>query len=159
MWVWGNNDSQQLSHVQQAPSPYERPGEDYRMPVNTHLKQWPLRDHQNHNGLLTIVFCFLNWALTLRFVSWQKNSMRWHQKYYFTSSCNYCPRRKWALLMSQTVIFLVFIQGDSEKWGTRNFLRNVFPLERLLLWLPWIWSSGNHNYKYLFITWCFVVAT
>lgn len=37
------------------------------------------------------------------------------QVLHFTSCCNYCPRRKWALLMSQTVIFLVFMQGDSEK--------------------------------------------
>ena len=141
----------------------KRSGEDYGMPVNNaHLKQWPFRDHQDCNGVLTTVFCFLTQVLTLRRVSWHKNSTRWHQKYrsfILPLVVITVQGEKKSLLVSQTVIFLVFIQGESEKWGTRYFLWNVSPLERLFPWSHWMWSSGNHNYRYLLSTWCFVVAT
>lgn len=158
----GNNDSQLLSHMQWLLYPCERSGEDYRMPINnSHLKQWPLRDHENCDGVLTIVFCFLNRALTPRFVSWHMNNTRWHQRYpsFILLYCHYCPRRKWALWMSPTIIFLVFIQSDTEKWGARNFLWNIFSLRKIFPWSNWMWSSGNHNYRHLFSTWWFVVAT
>ena len=38
-FVWGNNESQLLSHVYRVLSPDLSSGEDYRMPVNTYLKQ------------------------------------------------------------------------------------------------------------------------
>lgn len=108
-------------------------------------------DHQNCNGQLKIVFCFLNQACI------HKNSIRWHQK-----------SRFFILLLAITVqgfyrwlkkyFFLFFIQRDSKKWGTKNFFRKVFHLETHFPWSDWTWLFGKHNFKYLFSTWNLVVT-